>query len=263
MKKIENQVTTKTNKYVESETIRNETLDNVSYDFLDKLKVIPYLTTDMIITLDQASTYYDVSVDAIRTIVKRNRNEFENDGMIVLSGENLKDFIAKVCVGQDEPHKISPKTRALTLITKRSLLRIGMLLTNSDLATKIRNYLLNIEEKTEIDRKSWAIQREVGIIERKRMTSAISKYILDSEHKKFAYPNYTNMIYKNLFGCDAKTLRNERNVKTNDALRDSFSEAELKKVEEVETIITGLISMNFTYKQIDQMLKERYIKKIE
>jgi len=31
------------------------------------------------------------------------------------------------------------------------------------------------KKKTDVDRKSWAIQREVGIIERKRMTSAISK----------------------------------------------------------------------------------------
>ena len=106
------------------------------------------------------------------------------------------------------------------------------------------------------------MQREVGIIERKRMTSAISRYIPESKHKKFAYPNYTNMIYKIIFGCDAKTLREERNVKTNDALRDSFTESELKKVEEVETIVTGLISMDFTYKQIEQMLKERFIKKI-
>lgn len=262
MKKVENQIITKTNKYVESETIRNETLDNVSYDFLDKLKVVPYLTEDMVITLDQASTYYDVSIDAVRTIVKRNRYEFENDGMVILSGEDLKNFISKVCEVQPDPHKISSKTRSLTLITKRSLLRIGMLLTNSALATKIRNYLLNIEEKTEIDRKSWAIQREVGIIERKRMTSAISKYIPESKHKKFAYPNYTNMIYKILFGSDAKTLRTARNVKTNDALRDSFSESELRKVEEVETIVTGLISMDFTYKQIEEMLKDRFIKKL-
>ena len=263
MKKLENQTITKTNKYVESETIRNETLNNVSYDFLDKLKVIPYLTEDMVITLDQTATYYDVSVDAIRTIVKRNRNEFENDGMTVLSGMDLKDFIIKICEVQSDPHKISTKTRSLTLITKRSLLRIGMLLTNSDLATKIRNYLLNIEEKTEIDRKSWAIQREVGIIERKRMTSAISKYIPESKHKKFAYPNYTNMIYKILFGYDAKTLKIKRKVKTNDALRDSFTESELHNVEEVETIITGLISMDFTYKQIEQMLQDRYMKKIK
>lgn len=262
MKKVENQTIPKTNKYIESETIRNETLDNVSYDFLDKLKVIPYLTEDMVITLDQVATYYDVSVEAVRTIVKRNRNEFENDGMIILSGTDLKDFISKICEVQFDLHKISPKTRSLTLITKRSLLRIGMLLTNSEMATRIRNYLLNIEEKTETDRKSWAIQREVGIIERKRMASAISKYIPESAHKRFAYPNYTNMIYKIIFGCDAKILRIERKVKTNDALRDNFSEEELHKVEEVETIVTGLISMDFTYKQIEQMLKERYVKKI-
>lgn len=45
-------------------------------------------------------------------------------------------------------------------------------------------------------------------------------------------------------------------------LRDNFTEDELKKVEEVETIVTGLISMDFTYKQIEQMLKDRFIKKI-
>ena len=262
MKKVENQKNNKSNVYIESETMRNNTLDNVSYDFLDKLKVIPYLTDDMVLTVDQVATYYEVTTEAIKTIIKRNRGEFENDGMVVLTGKDLKDFIAKVCEVQSEPHKISSKTRSLTLVTKRSLLRVGMLLTNSELAKEIRDYLLNIEESTEIDRKSWIIQREVGIRERKRMTSAISKYIPESKHKQFAYPNYTNMIYKVIFGCDAKTLRQERNIRTNDALRDSFSESELKKVEEVETIVTGLISMDFTYKQIEQMLKERFVKKI-
>ena len=198
----------------------------------------------------------------MKTIIKRNREEFEDDGMVVLTGQELNDFKEKILQGSNEPDKISSKTRSLTILTKRSLLRIGMLMTSNMLATKIRNYLLNIEENTEIDRKSWAIQREVGIIERKRMTSAISRYIPESKHKRFAYPNYTNMIYKIIFGCDAKTLRQERNVKTNDALRDSFTESELKKVEEVETIVTGLISMDFTYKQIEEMLKQRFIKKI-
>lgn len=38
---------------------------------------------------------------------------------------------------------------------------------------------------------------------------------------------------------------------------------ELSKVEEVETIITGLVSMEFTYKQIQQMINDRYVKKLE
>lgn len=248
--------------YTESKTLRNETLDNVSYDFLDRFKVIPYLTDDMVVTTQQVANYYECSLDSVKTIIKRNREEFEDDGMVVLTGQELNDFKEKILQGSNEPDKISSKTRSLTILTKRSLLRIGMLMTSNMLATKIRNYLLNIEENTEIDRKSWAIQREVGIIERKRMASAISRYIPESKHKRFAYPNYTNMIYKIIFGCDARTLRQERNVKTNDALRDSFTESELKKVEEVETIVTGLISMDFTYKQIEEMLKQRFIKKI-
>lgn len=247
--------------YTESKTLRNETLDNVSYDFLDKMKVIPYLTDDMVVTVQQAANYYECSMDTIKTLIKRNRDEFEEDGMVVLKGQELKKFKEELGVGSNEPSL--SYASSLTILTKRSLLRIGMLMTSNLLATKIRNYLLNIEEKTEIDRKSWAIQREVGIIERKRMTSAISRYIPESKHKKFAYPNYTNMIYKVIWGCDAKSLRLDRNVKTNDALRDSFTEDELKKVEEVETIVTGLISMDFTYKQIEQMLKDRFIKKID
>ena len=260
MKTVKNQEI-KTLKYVESQSVRNDTLDNISYDFLDKIKIIPYLTNDMVISTNQIANFYECGLEAVKTIIKRNREEFENDGMLVVKGQDLKDFKEKIGEVQNEP--TLNYASSLTILPKRSLLRIGMILTNNAIATKIRNYLLNIEEKTDVDRKSWAIQREVGIIERKRMTSAISKYIPESKHKKFAYPNYTNMIYRILFGCDAKTLRSAKNVKTNDALRDSFSESELRKVEEVETIVTGLISMDFTYKQIEQMLKDRFIKKLE
>lgn len=260
MKKLENQ-NEKSMKYVESKTVRNETLNNISYDFLDKIKVIPYLTNDMVVSTNQIANYYECGLEAVKTIIKRNRSEFEDDGMVVLKGSDLKEFKKKIGEVQSEP--TLSYASSLTILPKRSLLRVGMILTNNSIATQVRNYLLNIESVTEIDRKSWAIQREVGIIERKRMTSAISRYIPESKHKKFAYPNYTNMIYKVIFGCDAKSLRLERKVKTNDALRDSFTEDELKKVEEVETIVTGLISMDFTYKQIEQMLKDRFIKKID
>lgn len=78
--------------YTESKTLRNETLDNVSYDFLDKMKVIPYLTDDMVVTVQQAANYYECSMDTIKTLIKRNRDEFEEDGMVVLKGQELKKF---------------------------------------------------------------------------------------------------------------------------------------------------------------------------
>ncbi len=259
MRKMENTYTE--DKYIESKCIRNMTLDSVDYDFLDKIKVIPYLTNDMVLSIDQIANYYEVTVDAVRAIVKRNREEFETDGMTVLRGEELKKFKEEITVGQDVP--MFNHVNSLTLLTKRSLLRAGMIITNSGIATKVRNYLLNIEERTEMDTKSWSIQREVGKIERARMTSAISKYVPDSPHKRFSYPNYTNMVYRTIFHKDAKTMKEERGAKDDDSLRDMLSADELAKVEEVETIIAGLVSMEFTYKQIQQMIQDRYIKKLE
>lgn len=268
MIKMEN--TNATDKYVESKSIRNTTLDSVNYDFLDKIKVIPYLTKDMVLTIDQVANYYEVTAEAISTVIKRNRSEFESDGMVTLKGEELKKFMEEITEGQDglckvqsEPCKMTSKIRHITLMTKRSLLRMGMILTNSGIATKVRDYLLNIEERTDIDAKSWSIRREVGKIERARMVSAISKYIPDSQHKRFAYPNYTNMVYRAIFKKDAKTMKEERGASNDEALRDMLSVDELKMVEEVETIITGLVSMDYTYKQIQQMINDRYVKKLE
>jgi hypothetical protein len=247
--------------YTESVTARNEAIDNCDIDFLDKLKSIQYLTEEMVLTIDQIANYYEATTEAIRTIIKRNRDEFEEDGMIILKGDELKDFKDSLCLEQDEP-SINMKTSQITLLTKRSLLRIGLIMTNNLMATKIRNYLLNLTEVATEEQKKWAIQREVGKIERKRMTSAIAKYVPNTKHKQFAYPTYTNLLYGAIFGCDAKSLREKRNVKTNDALRDSFTEQELALVEEGETIITAFISVGFTYKQIEEHLKNKYIKQI-
>lgn len=260
MKKMENQKQNKELIFTESRTARDETINTVEYDFLDKMKAIPYLTDDMVLSIDQVSNYYDSTPKSIHTIISRNQEEFL-DEVVVLKGEELKKFKEKVCYLHSE-ESINMKTSQLTLVTKRALLRVGMIMTNNAMATRIRNYLLNLEEDAKFDRKQWAIQREVGMIERKRMTSAISKYIPNTKHKKFAYPNYTNMLYKSIFGCDAKTLREQRSVKDNDALRDSFTKNELALVEEGETIITALISLGLTYKQIEEQVNKKFRKQI-
>lgn len=261
MKKVENQ-NSREAIYTESKSLRNEAIETTSIDFLDKIKAVQYLTEDMILTVDQIACYYETSSKSIHTIISRNRDEFESDGMVVLKGKELKEFKSQLDLSSNENESINLRTPSLTLLTKRSLLRAGLIMTNNPMASKIRNYLLNLEAIATEDQKKWAIQREVGIIERKRMTSAISKYIPYSAHKRFAYPNYTNMLYRALFNCDAKTLRVHKNVKTNDALRDSFSENELKLVEEGETIITALIALGFEYKQVEEHLRSKYMKAI-
>lgn len=50
------------------------------------------------------------------------------------------------------------------------------------------------------ERKRTEIERAKGIIIRHILTDTIKMKIADSPNKKFAYPNYTKLIYRTIFG---------------------------------------------------------------
>lgn len=89
--------------------------------------------------------YYEVGVEAIKSLIKDHRDELTSDGLKVLSSIEFKDlarsFEDKGMFG------FSSKTRGLTLIPRRAILRIGMLLRDSQVARTVRTYLLNVEEE--------------------------------------------------------------------------------------------------------------------
>ena len=259
MKQVNNKEISREIILTESRTAREDYMDNEEmYDILDKIKAIPYLTEDMVVSVEQVSNYYEVSKKAINTIIDRHRDELEEDGITTIRGGELKDLKEKI-----DFQIISNKTTILTIVTKRAMLRIGMLLTTSPIAKKVRNYLLDCEKETSQEKQIWIAKREAGKIDRKRMTTAISNYVAEGKNKRFAYPNYTNMIYQAIFGKTAKEMREERGFTKNDALRDSFTGEELSKVDESETITTALITLGFGFDYIKEQLGNKYSKKIQ
>lgn len=160
--------------YTESRTLRDEAVNTGNHDFFDKIKAVQYLTKDMVVSINQVASYYEVSENTVKTIISRNRDEFEQDGLVVLKGAKLKEFKASLGLSSIEDNLKMESTPTLTILTKRSLLRVGLIMTNCAMASKVRNYLLNLEEMAITGQKRWAIQRWVGKIERKRMTSAIN-----------------------------------------------------------------------------------------
>ena len=247
--------------FTESKTMKDEYINEENFDILDKIKAIPYLTKDMVVSVQQVANYYEVTNEAIKTIIKRHRDELEEDGIMVLKGQDLKEFKEKVCnVHGSENKLISNKTQSFTIMTKRAMLRIGMLLTTSPIAKEVRNYLLDCEEEQSQEKRIWIAKREAGKIDRKRMTTAIKNYVPDTPNKKFMYPQYTNLIYKILFNKTAKDMREERGFTKNDALRDSFTGKELELVDEAETIVTALVTLGFGYDEIKTQLQNKYEK---
>lgn len=263
--------------FLESKTLREGMVDKV--DIIDKVKSIAYLSSDLVVNVEMVSDFYEVSKKSINTIIERNRDELEEDGIMVLKGQELKDFKSNICHPQSDDtkkrgclqseenpnkdvianySKISTSP-SMTILTRRAMLRIGMLLTGSSVAIKVRNYLLNCEENSTDEQRRWAIQREVGKIDRKRMGTAINKFIPESKNKRFAYPNYTNMIYRILFNKDAVEIRAEKGLeKKSELTRDHFNECELTLIDEAETITTALLMLGFTYDYIKQQLEDRY-----
>jgi Rha family phage regulatory protein len=64
--------------------------------------------------------------------------------------------------------------------------------------------------------------------------------------KKFAYGNYTKLVYKRILGMDVKHAKEARKVPENGNLRDYLTIDELDRVQELESKIAGFIEISDT-----------------
>lgn len=107
-------------------------------DVLDKVGVLRCLPDDMHVTTDALAEFYEVGLEAVRSVVKRNRDEFDEDGMTIVSRSEF-----------DERFNLnlsSTRANSFTLYPRRAILRMGMLLRDSPVARRVRDYLLNSEQ---------------------------------------------------------------------------------------------------------------------
>jgi hypothetical protein len=110
--------------------------------------------------------------------------------------------------------------------------------------------------------KEWNLQREVGKVDRNRLTSSISQNIFNAQSK--TYSDYTNMVYDVLFNMTAKEIRESRHIEKKSQLtRDYLTEQELKLVDEAETIVTALVSLGFKKNYILDQLRKKFTKQIQ
>ena len=100
------------------------------------------------------------------------------------------------------------------------------------------------------------IEREKGIAVRQSLTKALQQSTENERMHGHAYSTYTNCIYKVLFGKNAAQLREERGAEPNNNLRDYLSEEELKAVQSMECLVSGLIDCGWGYDQIKEFIQK-------
>lgn len=102
--------------------------------------------------------------------------------------------------------------------------------------------------------KGKLIEREKGIAVRQSLTKAIQQSGENERTHGHAYSLYTDLIYKAVFGKNAKQLRDEYGIAKQDNLRDCFAQEELAKVKSVEMVVSGLVDCGWGYEEIKDFI---------
>jgi hypothetical protein len=138
----------------ESRTMRAQTASRV--DVLDKVKALALLPNDVHATTEMVAAYYEVDASTIDSLAAANREELAENGRQVLRGAELREFAAPF--GGVTNLGLSPKARSLAVFSRRAILNVGQLLTKSDVARRVRTYLLEVEAQATPEQKSEALQ---------------------------------------------------------------------------------------------------------
>lgn len=99
------------------------------------------------------------------------------------------------------------------------------------------------------------IEQEKGIAVRQALTKALQQSNENERMHGHAYSNYTNCIYKELFGMNAAQLRDMFGLSKKECLRDCFSQEELRAIQSMECLVSGLVDCGWEYEQIKESIR--------
>ena len=176
---------------IEMSDLRNQLIDRV--EVLSKVKALFLIPGIEMIPTSQVAEFYESPIKSIQTVVMRHKKEIESDGVMVLSGKELAvrlqneggvkkldGAMISVPFGSGELRIVPGR---MTYFSPRAVLRIGMLLRDSEVAKEVRTQLLNTFECATPEQRTEAIDEEgimlVNIIRAgspEKMAVALSEY---------------------------------------------------------------------------------------
>ena len=146
-------------------------------------------------TFSQVCNYYHVSEGTLKSVVFEHGDEVESDGYKVYAKDEillswniqLKTKRGGFDILNNEGEVIaSGSNKGIALFPKRAILRIGMLLRDSDIAKELRTQLLNIVEKTSDETKTIEIDKEKELLLNIMLAkSDTERAIAVNEHMKY------------------------------------------------------------------------------
>lgn len=207
-------------------------------DVLEKVKSLSLLV-DGKLESKEVANFYEVSPEAIRQILLRHKNEFKDEAT-TLNASELRQYKKKIIALQDvtlskKSNRVPTAKAGLTIYNKRGILRMGMLITNSKVAEKVRDYLLNVEEQTA------EIQNKQRLKLEKEWTEAHENLAL-----KIAYENAKKDIgiYQSFKEIADKIGTTPYKVQNRWYRRNNKAETSLKEIFDNEVLLLERLNSN-------------------
>lgn len=203
-------------------------------------------------TKQQIAQYYEVDIRTIDRILENSKEELEQSGYELYAGLKLKSFkeqlvtfissakknmdgndinVATILQTFESEMDSLSKTSLLGVFTFKAFLNIGMLLTGSEKAQKLRLAILDIVidvlNKRVGGTTKYINQREEEFLPsaireynyRKEFTNALDYYITEN---KFKYSQLTDRIYKSIFKEACKEYRQILNLNSKESVRSTM-----------------------------------------
>jgi restriction system protein len=128
---------------LESQTLRAAVAART--EALEKVKALTLLPDGLHVTTRMVADYFEVAERTVNRLMQRHREELTENGMRTLRGSELELFKRDTLSPFPESY---PQPRSnLALFTRRAVLNVAMLLRDSDVARRVRTYLLDAEQR--------------------------------------------------------------------------------------------------------------------
>lgn len=115
--------------------------DDRAFEILGRVKALVFAAINggNFITTDEVADFYEVPVETVRSMMKFNREELNADGIKLLEGAEYRKVRLLI-------HRTSTSANKTMIWTPKSVLRAGMMLTQSQVAKAVRDALINMVE---------------------------------------------------------------------------------------------------------------------
>ena len=214
-------------------------------------------------TKKMVADFYEVEERTIERLLEEHGEELKHNGYVLSKGKQLKElklqFAPVINVGS--------KTTQLGLFNFRTVLNVGMLLTGSEVAKKVRARILDIVISTINKRAGGGTKfintRDVDFLPaaieednyRKNFTGAVGRCV--QGHKNFKYAQITDFIYQAIFKEKAGEYRALLRLDKDDNVRRTLYAEVLRCISSFENGVGYAIETEFKKRNGELVSLER------